>query len=242
VIDYPGLLTPVVDVIAFLLRITYTFAVRYLISPPRSFRIRESKVFGIICPPAGFQMLRLVNESAVRFDTRVGTALAIGIIALAGLARPQSGFASTVTLDFDAPEYSSGSSLALVGDIGFRPDATVFTPVHVATFSGTQALKVSNVCTTPDCTNGAYRMEIRFGQPLPAPANAWLWRRVDSVSMRIRAVIRERKYNGRVRDMSGLASEGFKGFRGAFEVLLVVVWIASARSSTHRWCTGEGCI
>lgn len=115
------------------------------------------------------------------------TLFAIGLVALASLAQPLTALAATVTLDFDAPEYSNGNSLSLVGDIGFRPAATVFTPTRVATFSGTQALKVSNVCTTPDCTNGAYRMEIRFGQPLPAPANAWLWRRVDSVSMRIGA-------------------------------------------------------
>jgi hypothetical protein len=115
------------------------------------------------------------------------TLFAIGLVALASLAQPLTALAATVTLDFDAPEYSNGNSLSLVGDIGFRPAATVFTPTRVATFSGTQALKVSNVCTTPDCTNGAYRMEIRFGQPLPVPANAWLWRRADSVSMHIGA-------------------------------------------------------
>ncbi|MGQ0554624.1 MAG: hypothetical protein ACT4PN_01585 [Nitrospiraceae bacterium] len=112
---------------------------------------------------------------------------AIGLVAFASLAQPLTALGTTVTLDFDTPEYSNGNSISLVGDIGFLPAATVFTPAHVGTFSGTQALKVSNVCTTPDCSNGAYRMAIRFGQALPVPANAWLWRRVDSVSMRIGA-------------------------------------------------------
>ena len=112
---------------------------------------------------------------------------AVGLMALATLALPPGATAATVTLDFDAPQYSNGNSISLVGDIGFRPAAIVFTPAHVPTFSGTQALKVASVCTAPDCPNGTYRMVIRFGQPLPGSANAMLWRRADSVSMRIGA-------------------------------------------------------
>jgi hypothetical protein len=37
--------------------------------------------------------------------------------------------AQTVTLDFDSPEFVLGSSVGQVGDITFRPAATVFTPV-----------------------------------------------------------------------------------------------------------------
>lgn len=91
----------------------------------------------------------------------------------------------TITLDFDAPDFAAGSSVGQIGDISFGPAATVFTPTRVATFSGTQALKVSATCATPECTNGAYRMGIRFGQPLPG--GAWLPRRAESVSMRIGA-------------------------------------------------------
>ena len=122
-----------------------------------------------------------------RTDLSLKAVLAIALAALALFALPQAATAETVTLDFDAPEFSNGTSIPLDGDIGFRPAATVFTPTRVATFSGTQALKVAGVCTTPDCPNGAYRMVIRFGQPLPAPANAMLWRHADSVSMRIGA-------------------------------------------------------
>lgn len=95
--------------------------------------------------------------------------------------------AQTVTLDFDAPQFAPGSLLGQVGDITFRPAATVFTPTRVVTYSGAQALKVAATCSTPECTNNAYRMEIRFGQPLPAPAGAWLWKPADSVSMRVGA-------------------------------------------------------
>src|ERR1043166_2995154 len=98
---------------------------------------------------------------------------------------PLTAIAQTVTLDFDAPLFAPGNQVGQVGDITFRPAAVVFAPTRVATFSGTQALKVAGTCATPDCTNSAYRMEIRFGQPLPAPAGAWLWKRADSVSMRI---------------------------------------------------------
>jgi hypothetical protein len=100
---------------------------------------------------------------------------------------PCAGLAQTVTLDFDAPAFALGSQVGQVDDITFRPSATVFTPARVVTFSGTQALKVPTICATPQCTNNAYRMEIRFGQPLPAPAGAWLWKRADSVSIRIGA-------------------------------------------------------
>ena len=52
-----------------------------------------------------------------------------------------------------------------LGDITFRPAATACTPVNVVTYSRTQALKVAVVCANTDCTNNAYLMKIRFGQP-----------------------------------------------------------------------------
>jgi hypothetical protein len=104
-----------------------------------------------------------------------------------GLAACLHAHAATVTLDFDAPDFATGELVTQVGDINFRPGTVVFSPARVATFSGTQALKVASTCTTADCTNNAYRMDIRFGQPLPAPADAMLWRRAESVSLRVGA-------------------------------------------------------
>ena len=106
-------------------------------------------------------------------------ALAVSICTPAG--------AQTVTLDFDSPNFAPGDSVGQVGDITFLPNATVFTPVHVVSASGTQALKVAATCPDLECTNNAYRMGIRFGQPLPAPPGAWLWKGADSVSMDIGA-------------------------------------------------------
>ena len=113
-------------------------------------------------------------------------ALSVLITLIAAMSATTAG-AQTVTLDFDSPSFVPGSSVGQVGDITFRPAATVFTPVNVVTFTGAQALKVAATCANAECTNNAYLMEIRLGQPLPAPAGAWLWRRADIVSMRIGA-------------------------------------------------------
>ena len=107
------------------------------------------------------------------------------VVALVGLLAAPGAFAATVTLDFD--DVPNGIQVSQVDDINFVPPARVFNPVQVSTFSGSQALKVSGVCATPDCPNGAYRMLIRFGQPLPLLPNAMLWRRAERVSMRIGA-------------------------------------------------------
>jgi len=108
------------------------------------------------------------------------------LCALAGMAFPAGARAGTVTLDFDAPDFLNGDTIPAVGDINFLPAARVFTPTHVSTFSGAQALRVNGVCATPACTSGAYRMVIRFGQSLPG-TNGWLNTPADSVSMRIGA-------------------------------------------------------
>jgi hypothetical protein len=114
-------------------------------------------------------------------------AMVLAVVALAGLSLADGSLAETITLDFDPPEFARGDTLSLVGDIRFVTAATVFTPTRVTTFSGNQALRVTGVCTTPECTNGAYRLQIGFGQPLPFPPNAMLWRRADRVAMRIGA-------------------------------------------------------
>src|SRR5882757_3342041 len=111
------------------------------------------------------------------------------LFVLVGMVVCLSTQAETITLDFDAPDFAIGAAIPRVGDINFLPSATIFGPVQVATFSGTQALKVSATCATPDCTNHAYRMELRFGSgpPPQLPAGPWVWRRADSVSMRVGA-------------------------------------------------------
>ncbi len=94
---------------------------------------------------------------------------------------------TTVTLDFDEPEFQNGSSIQTVGDITFFHGAKVFQPTHVMTFSGNQSLRPPANCADSACTNGSFRMDIRFGTPLPNTNNGWLWRRAQSVSMRIGA-------------------------------------------------------
>lgn len=95
--------------------------------------------------------------------------------------------ATSVTLDFDAPEFAAGTAVQTLGDITFLHGAKVFQPVNVATFSGSQALTVATPCADATCSNGGYRMEIRFGAALPGTNGGWLWRRADSVSMRVGA-------------------------------------------------------
>jgi hypothetical protein len=94
---------------------------------------------------------------------------------------------TTVTLDFDQPDYTVGTALQTEGDITFLHGAEVFQPSHVMTFSGTQALKLPTPCANALCSNGAYLMEIRFGNPLPLTPNGFLWRRASSVSLRVGA-------------------------------------------------------
>jgi len=108
---------------------------------------------------------------------------------LVSLVVSQSAGASTVTLDFDAPDYAVGDSVTRIGDINFLPSATVFAPTRVATFSGTQALKVPSTCASALCPNEAYRMEIRFGSGPPSqnPKGPWIWRAADNVSVRVGA-------------------------------------------------------
>ena len=95
--------------------------------------------------------------------------------------------AQTVTLDFDSPDYLSGTLLNRVDNINFVPAASLFTPTHVVTYSGTQALRVSATCQTTECTDNAYRMDIRFGMPLTPNGSLLSPKRADSVSMMIGA-------------------------------------------------------
>jgi hypothetical protein len=106
---------------------------------------------------------------------------------LAFLASAAKTPAQTETLDFDSPDFLSDTLLYYVGDINFLPAATIFTPTHVVTYSGTQALRVSDTCQTTACTNNAYRMDIRFGTPLTPNRSLWWYKRADSVSMEIGA-------------------------------------------------------
>jgi hypothetical protein len=105
------------------------------------------------------------------------------LVQFAFLASAATTAAQTVTIDFDAPDYLSGTVLNRVDNINFHSPATLFTPTHVVTYSGTQALRVSDVCQTTDCTNNAYRMDIRFGQPLTPTGSIISPKRADSVSM-----------------------------------------------------------
>jgi hypothetical protein len=96
---------------------------------------------------------------------------------------------STVTLDFDAPDFTVGDTIPRIGDVNFLPSGIVFAPSHVPTFSGTQALKVPSVCASVLCPNQAYQMEIRFGSGPPSqiPNGPWIWRAADTVSVRVGA-------------------------------------------------------
>src|SRR5215467_3433668 len=105
------------------------------------------------------------------------------IVQFAFLASATTTSAQTVTIDFDSPDYLSGTVLNRVDNINFHSSATLFTPTHVVTYSGTQALRVSDVCQTTDCPNNAYRMDIRFGQPLTPTGSIISPKRADSVSM-----------------------------------------------------------
>lgn len=109
---------------------------------------------------------------------------AAALVAPLALSSPQ---ATTVTLDFDQPEFTAGDVLQNEGDINFQNGAKVFHPSHVTTFSGTQALRVPTNCADAACTNFSYLMAIRFGAALPGTNNGFLWRRASSVSMRIGA-------------------------------------------------------
>jgi hypothetical protein len=95
--------------------------------------------------------------------------------------------AATVTLDFDPPDYAAGDVLTSVGKVIFLPNAVVFQPTHVTTFTGTQALRGTTTCADGACNNGAYHMDIRFGIPLPIPKGAVLTSRAQSVSVRVGA-------------------------------------------------------
>src|SRR5262249_29132272 len=113
----------------------------------------------------------------------------IAALGLASLVVGPSARASTVTLDFDSPDYAVGDTIARVGDINFLPGAVVFAPMRVPTFSGTQSAKGPTICTSPDCPNQAYQMEIRFGSGPPPqfPTGPWIWRAADTVSVRVGA-------------------------------------------------------
>ena len=110
------------------------------------------------------------------------------IVALTSLfAMRSSAQTTTVTLDFDQPEYTVGTTLQNEGDINFMQGTQVFQPSHVMTFSGTQALKLTTSCADATCSNNSYLMEIRFGTPLPLTHNGFLWKRASSVSVRVGA-------------------------------------------------------
>lgn len=113
----------------------------------------------------------------------------VAALGLVFLVVGPSAHASTVTLDFDAPDYAVGDTITRIGDINFLPSATVFAPTRVATFSGTQAAKVPSTCASTLCPNQAYQMEIRFGSGPPPqfPTGPWIWRAADTVSVRVGA-------------------------------------------------------
>jgi hypothetical protein len=111
---------------------------------------------------------------------------ATAVLGLAALFTAGPVFAETVTIDFDAPEYSAGVSVGKVGDVNILPAGTVFVP-NVATFTGTQALRSALSCTSPGCTNNAYLMQFRFGDSLPYTNNGWLYRPASRVSFRVGA-------------------------------------------------------
>jgi hypothetical protein len=101
------------------------------------------------------------------------------------LLAPACSLATTVTLDFDTPDFAPGQVVQDISQIHFAGGAVVFHPTSVATFTGNQALKRSVICSDPTCANGAYRMVIRFGASLPYPPGALLPIGADSVSMRV---------------------------------------------------------
>src|SRR5215472_1793699 len=132
----------------------------------------------------GATMLRIVGDRSTRCSFRRPLLVAI---AAQSLLLSSAADATTLTLDFDEPDFAAGQSIQTIGPVTFVGGATVFRPTNVATFSGTQALRRPISCPDTACANGAYRMVIRFGTPLPFTNGGLLPSRADSVSMYVGA-------------------------------------------------------